>query len=152
MQLGVMLQPTPKFHAEFAVKGVECCWAHAKAFYRRMPVSRKRGQENFKQLVKECTSSSTALTKERIEKFASRARAYSCTYHHNVEQQKQQAAILAATDENSAVMSAPKRQELLYTEIERLSKAFKGHRCALDFDRGFVNSELKEAKEKDEGG
>jgi hypothetical protein len=23
-------------------------------------------------------------------------------------------------------------------------KAFKGHRCALDFDRGFVNSELKE--------
>ena len=23
-------------------------------------------------------------------------------------------------------------------------KAFKGHKCALDFDRGFVNSELKE--------
>ena len=22
-------------------------------------------------------------------------------------------------------------------------KAFKGHRCALDFDRGFVNLELK---------
>jgi hypothetical protein len=36
------------------------------------------------------------------------------------------------------------KQELLYTEIERLMKAFKGHRCALDFDRGFVNSELKE--------
>jgi hypothetical protein len=30
-------------------------------------------------------------------------------------------------------------------QIERLIKAFKGHRCALDFDRGFVNSELKEA-------
>jgi hypothetical protein len=28
----------------------------------------------------------------------------------------------------------------------RLMKAFNGHRCALDFDRGFVNSELKEAK------
>jgi hypothetical protein len=25
-------------------------------------------------------------------------------------------------------------------------KAFKGHRCALDFDRGFVNSRLKEAE------
>jgi hypothetical protein len=26
-------------------------------------------------------------------------------------------------------------------------KAFKGHRCALDFDRGFVNSQLREASE-----
>jgi hypothetical protein len=26
-------------------------------------------------------------------------------------------------------------------------KAFKGHRCALDFDRGFVNLELKETNE-----
>jgi hypothetical protein len=25
-------------------------------------------------------------------------------------------------------------------------KAFKGHRCALDFDRGFVHSELRNAK------
>jgi hypothetical protein len=46
---------------------------------------------------------------------------------------------------------APK-QELLYTEIESLMKAFKGgHRCALDFDRGLVNSELKEAKASDGG-
>jgi hypothetical protein len=27
-------------------------------------------------------------------------------------------------------------------------KAFKGHRCALDFDRGFINSKLKEAKDE----
>jgi hypothetical protein len=29
-------------------------------------------------------------------------------------------------------------------QIERPIKGFKGHSCALDFDRGFVNSELKE--------
>jgi hypothetical protein len=29
-------------------------------------------------------------------------------------------------------------------------KAFKGHRCALDFDRGFVNSQLIEAVVEDE--
>jgi len=41
------------------------------------------------------------------------------------------------------------KQELLYTEIERLMTAFNGHRCALDFDGGFVNSELKEEATKE---
>jgi hypothetical protein len=39
-----------------------------------------------------------------------------------------------------------KKQELLYNDIEKLMKAFKGHLCALDFDSGFVNLQLKEAK------
>jgi hypothetical protein len=39
-----------KFHSELAGEGVEYIWAHAKAYYRRMPVSKKRGRENFKQL------------------------------------------------------------------------------------------------------
>ena len=37
------------------------------------------------------------------------------------------------------------KQVLVYSEIERLVKDFKTHRCALDFDRGFVNAELKVA-------
>jgi hypothetical protein len=32
----------------------------------------------------------------------------------------------------------------IHTEIERLTKSFRGHRCALYFDLGFVNSVLKE--------
>jgi hypothetical protein len=36
------------------------------------------------------------------------------------------------------------KQELFLAEIERLMRSFEGHRCALDFDRGFVNSVLKE--------
>jgi hypothetical protein len=63
-------------------EGVEYSWAHAKAHYRRMPVSRKQGRDNFKQLVKECTCPINVLTKERIETFALQARAYICTYHH----------------------------------------------------------------------
>ena len=35
----------------------------------------------------------------------------------------------------------------MYSEIDR---NFKAHRFALDFDRGFVNSELKEAKKNDD--
>jgi hypothetical protein len=42
------------------------------------------------------------------------------------------------------------KQELLCSEIERLKKAFKIHRCALDFDSGFVHSELRNARVKDD--
>ena len=139
-QLEVTGQLNPKFHAELAGEGVDYSWAHAKSYYRHVPVSRKRGRENFKDLVKECTSPVKVLTKDRIEKFASRARAYICTYHHLEQVQSGPAAAATGVDPTADL---PK-QELLYTEIERLMKAFKGHRCALDFDRGFVNSELKE--------
>jgi hypothetical protein len=54
-QLGVTVQLTPKFHAELAGEGVEYSWAHAKGYYRRLPVSQKKGRENFMQLVKDCT-------------------------------------------------------------------------------------------------
>jgi hypothetical protein len=124
-----------------------------------MPLSRKRGRENFKQLVKDCTCPVNVLTKERGETFSSRVRAYICTYHH-LEQQQQAAADAAVNvDQNSTPSTAiplswdvtqipPNKQELLYCEIERLKKAFKGHRCALDFDRGFVHSELRNARGK----
>jgi hypothetical protein len=71
--------------------------------------------------------------------------AYICTYHH-LQQQSSSTPCSTNTDEPVPVVA---KQELLYTEmIERLMKAFKGHRCALDFDRGFVNSILKKGKEE----
>ena len=150
-QLGVTVLLTPKFHAELAGEGVEYSWAHAKAYYRRMPLSRKRGKENFKQLVRDCTCPVTVLPKERIQKFASRARAYVCTYHHlqqelKKQQQQQQAAEnqdLNLLEQQTHIPLVFHKQYLLFSEIERLMKAFKGHRCALDFDRGFVHSELR---------
>ena len=119
-----------------------------------MPLSRKQGRNNFKQLVKDCTCPVNVLTKQRIEKFALRARAYICTYHHLYQEQKQASAeqedsnSASNADSTSPVAGIPshKQQDLLYSEIERLSKAFKGHRCALDFDSGFVQSELRNAK------
>ena len=91
----------------------------------------------------------TVLTKDRIEKFASRACAYICTYHH-LEQVQSAPAVASTGVDPIAVLP---KQELLYTEIERLMKAIKCHRCALDFDRGFVNLELKEeANKRDKSG
>ena len=118
-----------------------------------VPAWRERGRDNFKQLVvKDCICPTNVLTRVRVEKFASRARAYICTSHHLEQMSLQNKAADAITvNENSTSDAAPAgalKQELLYSEIERLMKAFKGHRCALDFDRGFVNSELKEATGK----
>jgi hypothetical protein len=77
------------------------------------------------------------LTGVRVEKFASRVRAYVCTYHHLEQKNLQKKAADAITvDENSTSDATPAgalKQELLYSEIERLlMKAFKGHRCALN--------------------
>ena len=147
-QLGVSVLLTPKFHAELAGEGVEYSWAHSKSYYRRMPLSRKRGRENFKQLVRESTCPVNVLPKERIEKFASRARAYICTYHHLDQQQRKiQAALDAGSDQNTDD-STPSvvKQELLFKEIESLSKDLKCHRAVIDFDSAFVNAELRYAQ------
>ncbi len=132
---------TPKFHAELAGEGIEFSWGHAKSFYRRVPVSQKRGRENFKRLVRDSTCPINELTTEWVEKFAARARAYICTYHHVFEmrQRRQQ------QHQASESIKSLEDQGLLLSDIQRLTKLFKSHRCALDFDRGFVNSALKEA-------
>ncbi len=83
------------------------------------------------------------VTKGRVEKFAARAWAYICTYHH-LEQAREVPPSAAAAAVTVALNAVLLKQELLYTEIERLMKSFRGHRCALDFDRVFVNSVLKE--------
>ena len=140
VRLGLTVDFTPKFHAELAGEGVEYCWAHAKGYYRRMPLAQKRGRENFKTLVKDSTCPVEQLTRERICKFASRARAYICTYYF----------LDAETSEegSNGMNLVTEKQVLLYSEIERLVKDFKTHRCALDFDRGFVNAELKVATQR----
>jgi hypothetical protein len=52
-----------------------CCMLHSKTFFLPLPLSQKRGQENFKQLVQDCTCPESVLTKVKIEKFTERARA-----------------------------------------------------------------------------
>ena len=138
-QLGATVRLTPKFQAELAGEGIEYCRAVAKGYYRRMPLSRKMGRENFKQLVKESICPVNQLFKKRVCKLSARARAYICTYY----QLAKTTEAGASGGSNSTNSLVTEQQPLLYNEIERLMKDFKVHRCALDFDRGFVNAELK---------
>lgn len=140
-QLGLRVLFTPKFHCEFAGEGIEYNWAHAKAKMRVTPLREKKGRANFIALVMKCICPETVLTKERIRKFAARARAYICTYYHL---SKDQEAINdnPITGGPTAIVDVAAKQQLLYKEIERLMKKFKSHRCALDFAHGFVKGEL----------
>ena len=91
----------------------------------------------------------------RIEKFASRARAYICTYHY-LEHLRQQAAAAAVNeDPNSSATTTDRtpvapipthiKQELLFSDIDTVKKDFKSHSCVLDFGNGFVHSEFRNA-------
>jgi hypothetical protein len=81
----------------------------------------------------------TVLTKERIRIFAARARAYICTYYY-LEHDERRASV---DSEESIGFTPAGKQQLLYKNIEKIMKQFKTHRCALDFDTGFVLAELK---------
>jgi hypothetical protein len=51
-QLGLLIDRTPKFHAEMAGEGITFSWACSKGSYRCQPLSKKRGRDSFKALVR----------------------------------------------------------------------------------------------------
>ena len=122
-ELGVSVIITPKFHAELAGEGIEYSWGISKGVYRRKPLHSKKSKESFKMLVRECTSREI-LTTKTVRKLSRRARAYICAYYALYESK-------CKGDDIPATLTLPL--------IERLMKAFKTHRAAIDFDAGFVN-------------
>ena len=123
-ELGVSVIISPKFHAELAGEGIEYSWGVTKGIYRRKPLNSKRSKEAFKGLVHECTSRDILRT-ETVRKLSRRARAYICAYYSLYESKNKGA------DDTPPTLTLPL--------IERLVKAFKTHRAAIDFDAGFVN-------------
>ena len=140
-RLGIRILHAPKFHAELAGEGIECSWACAKGDCRRKPISLKKGLGNFKALVRNVTSQQV-LTPDRVCKFSRRARAYICTCFLLAQQEEQNRQATAAADAAEDGPN-PNHQQALFHDIERLQKKFKTHRCALDFDSGFVNAVVK---------
>ena len=121
-ELGVSVIITPKFHAELAGEGIEYSWGVTKGVYRRKPLQSKRSKESFKGLVQQCTSRDI-LTTKTVRKLSRRARAYICAYYALYESK--------CMGDDIPTLTLPL--------IERLVKAFKTHRAAIDFDTGFVN-------------
>ena len=117
-----VIATTPKFHAELAREEIEYSWGVTKGVYRRKPLRAKRGKESYKALVDECTRREILSTKT-VRKLSRRARAYISAYYSLYESKR--------NGDDTPTLTLPL--------IERLVKAFKTHRAAIDFDAGFVN-------------
>jgi hypothetical protein len=98
----------------------------------------KKSWDKFKALVRSCTDPTKEIDKVRVGKFVGRARAYICAYFELSRPGNQQNQ--AGEQNQEADDNVSKRQQAHFVDIERLTKSFKTHRCALDFDSGFISS------------
>jgi hypothetical protein len=95
--------------------------------YRRAQLSKKKGKDNFWNLVADCLSTDEGeakggLTPEMVRKFSRRARHYILAYFYMEH------------DEENKI----DEEGLHELNIERVKKEFKTHRSAIDFDEKFI--------------
>jgi len=76
--------------------------------------------------------SEDTLSRERVRKFSRRARLYILAYQalHSLEENREQQPSTTSRDAH----------QITPMKIESLVKDFKTHRCALDFDKGFIKT------------
>jgi hypothetical protein len=123
---GVEVMFTPKYHCELAGEGIGYAWGFAKCRYRRIPIIRRRNKEGFLPCVSEVLSRD-AISVDRIRRFSRRARRYVCAYFVFHE------------------LNGDEKWDVKLDDIEKMVKLFKTHRCAVDFDKKFVQDELLKA-------
>ena len=139
-KMGVSVDRSPKCHCEIAGEGIEYSWACAKNHYRQILLDKKRGKENFMKSVRECIAKAV-ITRERVQKFARRARHYIVGNH--VLHQMQQGLIESANGEQ--LQDSSGNLAIIPAKLEQMVKKFKTHRCAMDFDHSFCKAIYKES-------
>ena len=127
---------TPKYHAEIAGCGIEYSWGALKSCYRSLPADDKKGTDGFDNCIKKAMS---ILTIETVRKCDRHARSYICAYYVLEVLPRQQRAGGEYAVEN-VVHNDDDDNKTTYAKIEKFKKAFKTHRCALDFDSRFCAS------------
>ena len=138
-KMGIIIDRTPKCHAEIAGEGIEYTWGFQKNHFRRQPISMKRSKTEFRKLVRKCCSREL-VTKAIVRKFSKRARDYIIAYHtvenHNNEIKKL-TLNKKGNAENTVVID-----DSTVVKVERMKREFKTHRCAMDFDTKFLKSDF----------
>ena len=132
--VSISVDRTPKCHPELAGEGIEYSWGAAKNYYRRLPLKDKKGKENFKNSVRSAMSREH-LTTDIIRKFSRRAREYIVAYK----------LLKCQLDEEEADTDLV--TNISSKKIEDMKSLFKAHRCAADFDAGFIKMTCKHKTE-----
>jgi hypothetical protein len=118
---------TPKYHAEMAGEGIEFCWALAKNWYKRLPLSVRKTREQFEGKVKEAFSLHV-LSKEKVRGAARRQRSYILAYAH----------LHKGEDETVAPGAEGAAAAKEFVDIEKIAKVCRVHRAASDFDAAYI--------------
>jgi len=122
-QLGVMIDRTPKCHPEVAGEGIEYGWGTSKVWFRRQPLSQKRGKDSFIVLVKSSVTREV-LGIKTMRKCAAKARRYILAYHQ------------FAAFEDIGNEKEPMNMKL----IENVTNHYyKRHRDVHNHEKGFIN-------------
>lgn len=138
--LGVLVDRTPKCHPELAGEGVEYDWGYAKNAYRRLPITSKKGKEQFRKSVRECINIQH-ITKHHRQHFSRRAREYMLAYK-------------IIDDDRQETEGQAQKQNSSHLMIEKILKKYKSHRSAADFDSGYISaivSKMRGQSESDDG-
>jgi hypothetical protein len=135
LELGITVDRTPKCHPEMAGEGIEYSWACAKNWYRNLPVAYKRTKDRFQNNIKKAASHEI-ITVERVRRFSRRARRYMMAY----------LALSLGFSVADASVNIDDDMRATPLKLEKLIKAHKNHRCAMDFDCRFIAGELSDIK------
>ena len=140
--MGVLIDRTPKCHAELAGEGIAYTWDFCKNHYRQMSLALKRSKTSFRKLVSDCCSREK-VTKEIVRFFSKRARQYIIAYYA-VKNHANECKTLTVKDNNKkdCIIDLTGAEESTVVKVEQMNRAFKTHRCAMDFDAGFIKSEF----------
>jgi hypothetical protein len=136
--MGVRVVSTTKFHAELAGEGIEHAWGCAKGWCRAQPLNSKKTKNSFHELVKKTCLGRDKMTTERVRAFSKRARSCIVCACHAFETSSSE-----GIDNGECAAGGQRMSPLGRGKIEQMAKKFRTHRCALDFDRGFINGALK---------
>ena len=127
-KMGVLVDRTPKCHAEIAGEGIEYTWGYGKNHYRRQPLSLKGKKDTFLLLVRQCLSREKCTT-NIIRSFSKRARDYMASYY----------LLTQKKDEVKSIVKDGGNDEPVVVKVEKMKRKFKTHRCAMDFDSKFID-------------
>ena len=114
---------TPKYHCELAGEGIEYMWGFVKWIYRKIPKGEKDTKYRFIESVEKLLTRET-VKRELVARFSRRARRYICAYYVQHYGEGESTAVEIVKDVNLDL-------------VEKMTKTFKTHRAALDFDLKF---------------
>jgi len=142
-QLGVVVERSPKCHPEIAGMGIEYTWGYIKNAYRRLSRKNKKNKQAFLKSL-EFVMSREKLPTDQVRKFCRRARRYMLAYvtlaKADMDEVNNFLGIDVSKWDANQDRSAP-------IKVEKLTKEMKNHRCAYDFDKGFIHEMTRQAAE-----